>query len=325
MENCKIFYKFRNGTCLVVPEDGFLVNGKCLDMCREDEIKIDFNPYHDKRGRFTSKSGAGTRNTKYVELVEQIKKRTVPLFGMPKLAAELGLTQEEYKELNRKHTPKKESLPKPIKQKPKDVSEIKAKIKAAAEKQRIAQEAVIQKVSEACWVSPDKARTYISALTDWTATGYEGIRAAQSGRKRSYDGIEFSETELKAYAKQSEILEDFIQRAPKYTGAAYRGINLDVQPFKKGQTIDMAGTSSWSTDEKVAKTFANARLDREHCVIFRTKELKKGVEIDHLVDYGEKEVLVSQTSKFKVVDVKSEKTSVGVVSRVMTFVDLEEV
>ena len=95
MDNCKIFYKFRNGTCLVVPEDGFLVNGKCLDMCREDEIKIDYNPYHDKKGRFTSKSGAGTRNTKYVELVEQIKKRTVPLFGMPKLATELGLTNEE--------------------------------------------------------------------------------------------------------------------------------------------------------------------------------------------------------------------------------------
>ena len=325
MENCKIFYKFRNGTCLVVPEDGFLVNGQCLDMCREDEIKIDYNPYHDKKGRFTSKSGAGTRNTKYVELVEQIKKRTVPLFGMPKLATELGLTNEEYKELKRKHSPKKESLPKPIKQKPKVDPETEAKNNAAIELQKSIENAMVQKISEACWVSPEKAKTYLTTLKDWAETGYEGVRAAQSGRKRSYDGIEFSDTELKAYTKQSEIIEDFIQRAPKYTGAAYRGINLDVQPFKKGQTIDMAGTSSWSTDEKVAKTFANARLDREHCVIFRTKELKKGVEIDHLVDYGEKEVLVSQTSKFKVVDVKSEKTSVGVVSRVMTFVDLEEV
>ena len=325
MENCKIFYKFRNGDCLVVPEDGFLVNGKCIDMCREDEIKIDYNPYHDKQGRFTSKSGVGTRNAKHVELVEMIKKRTVPLFGMPKLANELGLTSEEYKELKRKHYPKKESVVKPNKKKPELDPDMEAKVKAAHKEIQLRNKRLVDKVSKECWVDTEKASAYVYALKDWAETAYEGIRSVQSGRKRSYDGVEYSEGQLKKFVHQSEILEDFIARAPKYKGAAYRGINLDVQPFKKGQTIDMAGTSSWSTDEVIAKTFANSRIDREHCVIFRTKELKKGVEIDHLLEYGEKEVLVSQTSKFKVVDVKSEKTSVGVVSRTMTFVDLVEV
>lgn len=59
MDGLKIYYRFRNGDLLVVPADGFNVNGKCVDICREDEVKIDFNPYHDKRGRFTTKAGSG--------------------------------------------------------------------------------------------------------------------------------------------------------------------------------------------------------------------------------------------------------------------------
>ena len=59
MDGLKIYYKFRNGDYLVVPADGFKVNGKCVDICRKDEIKVDFNPYHDKRGRFTTKAGNG--------------------------------------------------------------------------------------------------------------------------------------------------------------------------------------------------------------------------------------------------------------------------
>jgi hypothetical protein len=57
--NYRLFYKFRNGKCLVIPLEKFNVNGKAIDICREDEIKLDFNPYHDKRGRFTTKSESG--------------------------------------------------------------------------------------------------------------------------------------------------------------------------------------------------------------------------------------------------------------------------
>ena len=58
MENCKVFYKFRDGRCLVVPSKDYLVNGKSLELCNEADVKLDFNPYHDKRGRFTTKGGA---------------------------------------------------------------------------------------------------------------------------------------------------------------------------------------------------------------------------------------------------------------------------
>lgn len=54
----KVYYEFRNGDCLVVPADEYLVNGKCVDICQKGKFKIDFNPYHDKRGRFTTKGGA---------------------------------------------------------------------------------------------------------------------------------------------------------------------------------------------------------------------------------------------------------------------------
>ncbi|MBR2882198.1 MAG: hypothetical protein IKB96_07725, partial [Prevotella sp.] len=56
MDGLKIYYQFRNGDYLVVPADGYKVNGKCVDICRKDEIKVDFNPYHDpKTGKFASK------------------------------------------------------------------------------------------------------------------------------------------------------------------------------------------------------------------------------------------------------------------------------
>lgn len=336
MENCKIFYKFRNGDCLVVPRDGFLVNGKCIDVCKEDGINIDHNPYHDKRGRFTTKSGNATGgageqgNRNKSKLIEMIKNKAVPLFGMPKLAKEMGMSNEEYAELKRQHYPKKqgnskkESVKEPSGvKKPSD--ELLAKIKATAQKQRELVAQRIDKIKKGCWVSEEKAKEYSDVLDDWTASAYEGIRTVQNGFRKSFDGMVYSEAQLAKFAKQSEIIEDFISRAPKYKGEMFRGIALDHQPIKKGQVINMAGTSSWSTDEAVAKSFANSRLNKEHCVIFKTIGVSKGTEIDPFVDFGEKEVLVSKEVKFKVVNVRTEKTSVGVVSRTMTFVDLKEV
>lgn len=67
-EKCKLIYKFRNDSYLAVLNDGFeyegtsvveAVNGEELDQKLTEVTKVDYNPYHDKRGRFTSKAGGG--------------------------------------------------------------------------------------------------------------------------------------------------------------------------------------------------------------------------------------------------------------------------
>lgn len=56
-ENCKIAYKFKStNEWLVVPKDGYTVDGKKVAVVSDGfELKCDHNPYHDKKGRFTSK------------------------------------------------------------------------------------------------------------------------------------------------------------------------------------------------------------------------------------------------------------------------------
>ena len=56
-ENCKIAYKFKStNEWLVVPKDGYTVDGKTVAVVSDGfELKCDYNPYHDKKGRFTSK------------------------------------------------------------------------------------------------------------------------------------------------------------------------------------------------------------------------------------------------------------------------------
>ena len=56
-KNCKIAYKFKStNEWLVVPKDGYTVDGKKVAVVSDGfELKCDHNPYHDKKGRFTSK------------------------------------------------------------------------------------------------------------------------------------------------------------------------------------------------------------------------------------------------------------------------------
>ena len=80
---------------MVVPEDGYWVNGKCIDVCREDAIVIDHNPYHDKKGRFTTKTGSGSGMTagNVNQVIELIKNKKVPLFGVPRVVKEMGISR----------------------------------------------------------------------------------------------------------------------------------------------------------------------------------------------------------------------------------------
>ena len=59
-DKCKVAYKFKStNKWLIVPQDGYAVNGKSVAIVADGfEVVCDHNPYHDKKGRFTTKGNA---------------------------------------------------------------------------------------------------------------------------------------------------------------------------------------------------------------------------------------------------------------------------
>ena len=140
------------------------------------------------------------------------------------------------------------------------------------------------------------ARKVMDTVRAWTGKACKSIRSEPTGAK----------------AKRLEV---FIQRSPSWNGNGklYRGIQVPdstINRFQKGKTVDMKGISSWSSSRLVAKEFLNAHYKRlapgKTPIIFTMRMVKNGTSIEHLTDLrGEKEVIVSGKSKFRILDVKA--------------------
>ena len=106
--------------------------------------------------------------------------------------------------------------------------------------------------------------------------------------------------------KEEQLIEEFIDKHPKYGGKIYRGIALSdeigkrfIQTLTKykesGDPISMGGISSWTDAESVAHKFANNRKGSIK-VVFEM-ENESGVGINYLSEWqGEEEVLQSGKS-----------------------------
>ena len=138
----------------------------------------------------------------------------------------------------------------------------------------------------------------IKAIEDWSDGAYGYIRSTQRG---SYSGADADK-----YKKQGEAIEEYIKQQPDVGGELFRGISTD-QPinFKRGQEITMNGTSSWSKDETIAQDFAGGEYaNGDHAYIFTGFGLKNSADISSLaMNPGEKEVVVSKDTKFRIMDV----------------------
>lgn len=140
-------------------------------------------------------------------------------------------------------------------------------------------------------VNEDEARKMLDAIYNFTGTNYGIIR----NEKEYNDGWANS---------QRQYLEKYISKSPSYNGEIYRGLHLDnkkgqefVSQLQKGATIDMGGISSWSSDKRVANSFAS---NGTYSILFSCKN-KSGVGIKHLSLISmESEVLQSSKSKFKI-------------------------
>lgn len=166
--------------------------------------------------------------------------------------------------------------------------------------------------------SEEKAEELVEHMDLWSGGGYKSVREAQQQaiEGKSYD---------KEWFASGELLEDYISKAPKYNGEMYRGLNLNkkeskeiINHLKNGDSIDMLGTSSWTSRESVAN-----ELIQGSGIQFRVSKTNKGTSIQHLSAYGKKEaeILVSKTARYKA-------KSIDIFNidkyRTMYFVELEE-
>lgn len=166
------------------------------------------------------------------------------------------------------NTPSYGSL-KPQKGEEKEMS----KAEAVAYVQRVAgvDEKTAEEMNEAVW--------------QWTNGAYSGIRHVQQG-VGTYDEPYFK--------KLGDNLERFIERSAKWGGGTtYRGIGTNAD-IKVGETFDMRGTASWSTQESVARNFAYG-----DGTVFVSKTQSRGVSTNFSHQHhSEREVTVSRKALY---------------------------
>lgn len=136
-----------------------------------------------------------------------------------------------------------------------------------------------------CGTSAEYRGIGVNVPTGWFSGADNQIRLATDGE----------------FFEKAKIIDEYIDRSPKYKGSIYRGLALDdetISMFSVGGTFRENGNlSSWTSDPSVASMFAEGRSEElgKKPIIFRTKDPKHGTPAAHLSIFGseENEVLVS--------------------------------
>ena len=128
-------------------------------------------------------------------------------------------------------------------------------------------------------VTRDEAQKICNTIIDFSGPFYTEIRNAYNNPKAE-----------SVYKNQIELLDKYIKSSPKWKGIIYRGINVDKKTSQKilsEEFIDMLGPSSWSSDEYVAREFAND--SEEINIVFVLANNESGASINHLSQFGRRE------------------------------------
>lgn len=161
-------------------------------------------------------------------------------------------------------------------------------------------------------ITTKQAQDMYDAIYTYSGSKYKDIRAAQTGENKSAADI-----------KMGKQIDAFIEKSPKWDGGeVYRGMSLNdgQKTLKKGATIDMQGTSSWSSKKEIANNYVRGDGNG---YIFVLPKTKQGTSVEHLSNFpGENEVLISSKATFQINDIKTEKKR-G--KKPVTYVYLEEV
>ena len=200
-----------------------------------------------------------------------------------------------------KEVPKKETQPKS------EPTKARGHLKLEAEKDY---DKVISTVENDIGANKKQAEEIVKTFYNFSGDEYKQLREDQRHNKIN---------------KQDQIIEDYIDKAPKFEESIYRGIVVkDNIKFTVGNTLDMKGTSSWTSDEKKTNTFLTlSNEDRRNRltnqVVFKVENPIKAVSIKHMSSFPEeKEVLVSKKAKFVVSKIEKIKIpSIGLVTLVI--------
>jgi len=164
-----------------------------------------------------------------------------------------------------------------------------------------------------------EAKKIVASVLEYTESTTD-FRKYQQGSREDKDFLDNSPEEIKRKVDSIESLFEFY---PIYIGdddsTIYRGIGLDSKDgwssekvlsiFKPGNTVDMKGLSSWSSNSNVADDFLaypRTSPERYFGIVFECKN-KSGVSVEALSSSTEEwEVLHSSRSRWKVLDLKAE-------------------
>jgi hypothetical protein len=164
-------------------------------------------------------------------------------------------------------------------------------------------------------ISKKQAEDMSDAAYHWSGGAYGDIRDASQDPKNA----------TKESKKRLKDLESLIDASPKWNGGTvYRGVYLPtdvVSGYHIGETIDMKGPSSWSSEKSVAEKFSKAPSYKSGTsVVYSVPTAKKGTSIKHLSNMPfEDEVLVSSLAQYRIKDIKKGK------GKKPTMIELEEI
>ena len=180
----------------------------------------------------------------------------------------------------------------------------------------------------------------VSAWTGNDSGGYKQIVPAQLTKKKASQLTawekgaraqaikNFSPEKLEALQKTADVIEDFVDKAPKYDGVIKRGIRLNTVEDAKVLINHMAEGNpsatlqSWTSEVSIAQEFARKGSGKSGIIL--NVQNKNGAPIASLSEFAEWEVLVPSNQQYKVLKV-TEGTATNTSGQPITLfeVDLE--
>jgi hypothetical protein len=152
-------------------------------------------------------------------------------------------------------------------------------------------------------ISQERAKNIHEAVKYYSDDGYAAVRYAQQNP---------SDTILVRGRETAKHVEDFIELSPKWEKPVYRGMKMDKKGYdsfmsqiEAGKILDMNGTSSWTSSEKMAKSYAVSNdKKKSNKVVLEMDKTNHGTSIKHMAKWAnEDEIVISQKAKMKVVSV----------------------
>lgn len=237
-----------------------------------------FNPYHDEKGRFSS-AGAGisftyqTRDPKKQHWADRAVERE----------------KERTKDWDKPKTPPKAKTNAPPAGTATQSDHPSGRYEGAAGVKKNTQNQIIGK----------EAQEMSDAITNFSISSYDKVREA------GFKGSPPASAESKA---EADLLDKYVDTAPKFDGTVYRGIGVDaetgqalVEAAKNGNIINQMGAASFSTDRKISEDFADMNApDDGMAILYVSKGIQNGSSIKNISDIpGEDEVLMSSKARWK--------------------------